>query len=138
MNPYNLLLERAADSPDKTAFLSRAAGEVTFSQLAERVTRLANALKQSGLGKGDVIATLLPNCMEMVDLYIAAGAVGAVFQPLDFRFQGEEIALTGNNHRESPHPFKALARFQLFLENSSPGWGTARHGPAREDEEKNT
>jgi fatty-acyl-CoA synthase len=91
MIPYNVLHERAEDSPDKTAFISRAAGEVTFSQLAERTVRLANALKQSGLGKGDVIATLLPNCIEMVELYIAAGAIGAVFQPLDFRFQGEEL-----------------------------------------------
>ena len=91
MNPYNVLLERAADSPDKTAFISRASGEVTFSQLAERTLRLANAFRQSGLGKGDVIATLLPNCIEMVELYIAAGAIGAVFQPLDFRFQGEEL-----------------------------------------------
>jgi acyl-CoA synthetase (AMP-forming)/AMP-acid ligase II len=91
MIPYTLLLERAADSPDKTAFVSRAAGEVTFSQLAERTVRLANAFRQSGLCKGDVIATLLPNCMEMVEIYIAAGAIGAVFQPLDFRFQGEEL-----------------------------------------------
>jgi len=91
MIAYSVLLERAADSPDKTAFLSRAAGEVTFSQLAERTARLANAFRRSGLGKGDVIATLLPNCMEMVELYIAAGAIGAVFQPMDFRFQGEEL-----------------------------------------------
>ena len=91
MTPYNVLLERAADSPDKTAFLSKEAGEVTFSELAERTGRLANAFKQSGLGKGDAVATLLPNCIEMVELYIAAGAIGAVFQPLDFRFQGEEL-----------------------------------------------
>jgi long-chain acyl-CoA synthetase len=91
MNPYNLLLERAEDLPDKTAFLSKAAGEVTFSQLAERTSRLAHAFREHGLAKGDVIATLLPNCMEMVDLYVAAGAIGAVFQPLDFRFQGEEL-----------------------------------------------
>ena len=91
MIPYNVLLERAADSPDKTAFISKEAGEVTFSQLAERTVRLAKAFKQSGLGKGDVIATLLPNCIEMVEIYIAAGAIGAVFQPLDFRFQGEEL-----------------------------------------------
>jgi acyl-CoA synthetase (AMP-forming)/AMP-acid ligase II len=91
MNPYSVLLERAADLPDKPAFISRDAGEVTFSQLAERTTRLAKAFRERGLGKGDVIATLLPNCIEMVELYIAAGAIGAVFQPLDFRFQGEEL-----------------------------------------------
>jgi long-chain acyl-CoA synthetase len=89
--PYQVLLERAADSPDKTAFLSRASGEVTFSQLADRTARLANAFRQCGLGKGDVIAALLPNCIEIVELYVAAGAIGAVFQPMDFRFQGEEL-----------------------------------------------
>lgn len=91
MIPYTVLLERASDSPDKTAFLSKASGEVTFSQLAGRTMRLAKGLKDEGLGKGDVIAALLPNCMEMVEIYIAAGALGAVFQPMDFRFQGEEL-----------------------------------------------
>jgi len=89
--PYNMLLERAGDSPDKVAFISKAAGDVTFSQLADRTARLANAFKKSGMGKGDVIAALLPNCIEIVELYIAAGAIGAVFQPMDFRFQGEEL-----------------------------------------------
>ncbi len=91
MIPYKVLLERAADSPDKAAFLSEAAGEVTFSRLAERATRLAAAFRRHGLGKGDAIAALLPNGMEIIELYIAAGAIGAVFQPLDFRFQGEEL-----------------------------------------------
>jgi acyl-CoA synthetase (AMP-forming)/AMP-acid ligase II len=89
--PYKMLLERAEDSPDETAFISEAAGEVTFLQLARRTARLAGALAKQGLGKGDVIAALLPNCVEFVELYIAAGGIGAVFQPLDFRFQGEEL-----------------------------------------------
>jgi acyl-CoA synthetase (AMP-forming)/AMP-acid ligase II len=89
--PYTVLLERTADSPDKTAFISKAAGEVSFSRLAERTVRLAKGLKEKGIDKGDVIAALLPNCMEIVEIYIAAGAIGAVFQPMDFRFQGEEL-----------------------------------------------
>jgi len=89
--PYNILLERTTDSPDKTAFISKAEGNVTFSQLADRTARLSNAFQKAGLGKGDVIAALLPNCIEIVELYIAAGAIGAVFQPMDFRFQGEEL-----------------------------------------------
>jgi acyl-CoA synthetase (AMP-forming)/AMP-acid ligase II len=88
--PYEVLLERAEDSPDETAFISET-GEVTFSQLARRTARLAGALAKQGLGKGDVIAALLPNCIEFVELYIAVGGIGAVFQPLDFRFQGEEL-----------------------------------------------
>jgi acyl-CoA synthetase (AMP-forming)/AMP-acid ligase II len=89
--PYKVLLERAAESPDKIVFISKAAGEVTFSQLAEKTNRLAETLKKKGFGKGEVIAALLPNCIEIIELYIAAGAIGAVFQPLDFRFQGEEL-----------------------------------------------
>lgn len=91
MIPYSMLLERAAESPDRTAFISKATGDVTFAQLADRTGRLARALKGAGLGKGDVIGALLPNGMEIVELFIAAGAVGAVFQPMDFRFQGEEL-----------------------------------------------
>ena len=91
MIPYNILLERATDSPDKTAFISKATGKVTFSQLAERTVRLANAFNKNGLRKGDVIAALLPNCIEIVEIYIAAGAIGAIFQPMDLRFQGEEL-----------------------------------------------
>ena len=92
MIPYRVLLERRSDSPDKIAFISAKSGEeITFSALAVRAYRLAAGLRDSGIGKGDVIATLLPNGMEIVELYTAAGAVGSVFQPMDFRFQGEEL-----------------------------------------------
>lgn len=72
-------------------FISKAAGEVSFSQLAVKSSCIARALQKFGIGKGDVIAVLLPNCMEIIETYIAAGAIGASFQPLDFRFQGEEL-----------------------------------------------
>ncbi|MGB9499322.1 MAG: class I adenylate-forming enzyme family protein [Dissulfuribacterales bacterium] len=91
MIPYRILLDRAADLPDKTAFISKKSGEVSFSHLAEKTGRLAKGLVDAGIGKGDVVGALLPNCMEIVEIYIAAGAVGAVFQPMDFRFQGEEL-----------------------------------------------
>lgn len=94
MIPYQVLLERAANSPDSTAFISKKSGEVSFSQLAERTRRFAKGIADAGIGKGDVVGALLPNCMELVDIYIAAGAVGAVFQPMDFRFQGEELKNT--------------------------------------------
>jgi acyl-CoA synthetase (AMP-forming)/AMP-acid ligase II len=89
--PYKILLDRAADSPDKIVFISKSAGEVTFSELAEKTGKLAGVLKEKGFGKGDAIAVLLPNCIEIIELYIAASAIGAVFQPLDVRFQGEEL-----------------------------------------------
>jgi len=50
--PYQVLLERAANSPDSTAFISKKSGEVSFSQLAERTRRFAKGIADAGIGKG--------------------------------------------------------------------------------------
>jgi long-chain acyl-CoA synthetase len=54
----------------------------TFRQFNERVNRLANALRALGVGKGDKIATLLPNCSALLETYWAAPKIGAVLVPL--------------------------------------------------------
>lgn len=37
---------------------------LTYRELNRQVNRLANALLELGIGKGDKIATILPNCLE--------------------------------------------------------------------------
>ena len=54
----------------------------TFSQLSERVNRLANALLALGINKGDKIATLLPNCLDLLEVYWASAKIGAVVVPM--------------------------------------------------------
>jgi long-chain acyl-CoA synthetase len=46
------------------------------------VNRLANALLAEGLGKGDKLATILPNCIEQLEVYLAAAKTGIVVVPL--------------------------------------------------------
>jgi len=47
-----------------------------------RVNRLSNALIKAGIGKGDRVATVLPNCPELITLYWAITSIGAVVVPL--------------------------------------------------------
>ncbi|MDA0998386.1 MAG: AMP-binding protein [Proteobacteria bacterium] len=54
---------------------------LTFRQFNARINRLANALIESGISKGDKIATILPNCIELLELYWAAAKIGAVVVP---------------------------------------------------------
>jgi long-chain acyl-CoA synthetase len=55
---------------------------LTFRQLNARVNRLANALLAAGLGKGDKLATILPNCLEQLEVYLTATKTGIVVVPL--------------------------------------------------------
>src|SRR5690606_38095709 len=58
---------------------------VTWRELDELVRRMANGLLSLGLTKGDKIAMLSRNCVEFQALYFAAGRVGLVTQPLNWR-----------------------------------------------------
>jgi acyl-CoA synthetase (AMP-forming)/AMP-acid ligase II len=47
-----------------------------------RVSRLAAALQAQGVTKGERVATVLPNCLELLDCYWACAMIGAVMVPL--------------------------------------------------------
>lgn len=66
-------------------------GEMTFEQLQERSCRLANALTALGLGRGDRMGILLPQCPETVIAHLAAYRIGAVALPLFTLFGPEAI-----------------------------------------------
>ncbi len=47
-----------------------------------RANRLALALASAGVGRGDRVATVLGNCLELLDVYWACARLGAVAVPL--------------------------------------------------------
>ncbi|MGE0802730.1 MAG: class I adenylate-forming enzyme family protein [Lautropia sp.] len=65
---------------------------LTFAQLDERASRLANALLASGLVKGDRVALLAHNCIEWMEIYVALARAGLVAVPINFRLLAAEIA----------------------------------------------
>ncbi|MEO8034974.1 MAG: long-chain fatty acid--CoA ligase, partial [Acidobacteriota bacterium] len=77
----------ARDHPDGEAvvFGSR---RLTWRELESRVNRISNALLALGLCKGDAFAAILPNSLELVELYWAAAKSGLVIVPLSSLLRG--------------------------------------------------
>ncbi|MCK9216183.1 MAG: AMP-binding protein [Rhodoferax sp.] len=65
---------------------------VTHDQYAGRTARLAAGLAAAGVGQGDRLAILAPNCLEYVDLFGAAARLGAIVVPINWRLSAEEVA----------------------------------------------
>jgi acetyl-CoA synthetase len=77
----NAIDRHAASQPDKTAYIfagENGAKKVTYGQLADRVGRLASALKMAGIGRGDVVGIYLPMIEEAFYSIFACSKIGAV------------------------------------------------------------
>ena len=76
--------------PDKIA-LKDARCTRTFPELDERTNKLANGLLGLGLEKGDKVAVLSNNCVEFMEIYLAAAKAGLVIVPINFRLTGSDM-----------------------------------------------
>jgi long-chain acyl-CoA synthetase len=78
-----LLLEEAAHNyADRTVLLFENQ-RINYDQLNRTVNAVAHLLKQTGVGKGDKVALMLPNIPEFFYCYFAAVKLGAVAVPLN-------------------------------------------------------
>jgi malonyl-CoA/methylmalonyl-CoA synthetase len=64
----------------------------TFGQIEARANRMAQALSRRGLSLGDRLSVHLPNCVEMIDLYLACTRLGVIFVPINILYRDREIA----------------------------------------------
>ena len=65
---------------------------LTFESLNSHVNRLANGLLKLGIKKGDKIATVLNNCVELLEVFWAAAKIGAVAVPLSPLLRGKGLS----------------------------------------------
>jgi acyl-CoA synthetase (AMP-forming)/AMP-acid ligase II len=91
VNTTDFLNIATAICPDKTAIVFEGK-RYTFSQLSERVNRLANGLLKLGVKKGDRVAFLQVNCNQCVETYFAVSKTGAIYLPLNFRAKEKELS----------------------------------------------
>lgn len=61
---------------------------LSFQRFNARVNQFANALAAHGVGVGDKVACVIPNCLEMLQLYWATAKLGAVAVPLSTLLTG--------------------------------------------------
>ncbi|MEZ5535834.1 MAG: AMP-binding protein [Thiolinea sp.] len=65
--------------------------QYSWAAFAEQVNQLANALSGAGISRGDKVATVLPNCFELITLYWATASIGAVVVPLSPLLQKQGV-----------------------------------------------
>jgi acyl-CoA synthetase (AMP-forming)/AMP-acid ligase II len=90
VNTTDFLNIAAAICPDRTAIVFEDK-RYTFTQLNERVNRLANGLLKLGIKKGDRVSFLQVNCNQCVETYFAVAKTGAIYLPLNFRAKEKEL-----------------------------------------------
>ncbi len=79
--------------PNKTALIDpHFEIEWTYFQLDEEVNRLANALKEDGAGKNDVVMSILTNCPEYCFTYIAPRKLGSIVSLANYKLAPGEMA----------------------------------------------
>lgn len=81
-----------ARTPDRLAACMRGGRRVTYAELDARTNQIANGLIERGLVPGDRIATWMDDCLEYVELYVAAAKAGFVIVPINARFVADEAA----------------------------------------------
>ncbi|MGY2079669.1 long-chain-fatty-acid--CoA ligase [Modestobacter sp. SYSU DS0657] len=93
----DLLAEAAARFPDRTA-LDFSGGATTYAQLADQVARVAEALRRLGVGPGDRVALVLPNCPQHVVAFYAALRLGAVVVEHNPLYTADELHTQFRDH----------------------------------------
>lgn len=84
------LAHHAEATPDRPAIV--VGGDVvSYGALGERVGRLAGALMELDIRRGDVVAVRLPNTTEFIVSYLAIASLGGVMTTLHMACRGAEI-----------------------------------------------
>ncbi|MFH8797993.1 class I adenylate-forming enzyme family protein [Streptomyces sp. NPDC017936] len=86
------LLERNRQCwPDRTALVDERRS-VTWAQLHDRTMELALGLAESGVRRGDRVAVLSKDRVEVLESYFALARLGALFVPLNHSLAEPEVA----------------------------------------------
>ncbi|MEM4406282.1 MAG: long-chain fatty acid--CoA ligase [Candidatus Methanomethylicaceae archaeon] len=92
---WSRVLETNADLyPEKEClvdFQKEFQKRLTWKEVMERVDSLSHGLLGLGLGRGDIVAILLRNCVEYIEITFAVNKIGSIWLPINFRLAGEEI-----------------------------------------------
>jgi amino acid adenylation domain-containing protein/thioester reductase-like protein len=92
--PVPELIEEQADLHPGRVAVCHAGRMLSYRQLDELANGLAVTAAARGVGKGDRVAVLLVNSLELPVAYLALMKLGAVFVPLDPAWPGDRLSTT--------------------------------------------
>ena len=96
LTPLRFLRYAVQQYPRRTAIVCNDE-RFTYAQMAERVSRLAGALRQAGIRPGDRVAFLSSNCHRLLEAYYGVFEAGAVLLPLNIRLTPAELGYILND-----------------------------------------
>ena len=91
LSPLSFIERTAAVYPDRIALVYGGLRQ-TWRDTYARCRRLASALAQRGVGRGDTVAVMLPNVPAMFEAHFGVPMCGAVLNTLNTRLDAEAIA----------------------------------------------
>ena len=86
----DLIRKRALERPEHTALLIDGV-HITYGGLLERASSMGSALRSAGVTRGERIAALSGNRIELVDLILGCGWIGAMVVPLNTALRSESV-----------------------------------------------
>ena len=90
LTPLSFIERSARVYPGRPSVVHGAA-RYTWSETYARSRRLASALAQRGIGKGDTVAVMLPNIPAMYEAHFGVPMCGAVLNTLNTRLDAEAL-----------------------------------------------
>jgi acyl-CoA synthetase (AMP-forming)/AMP-acid ligase II len=96
MNLGQILKVNAKKFPNTVALKDKERS-FTYPEVNRRVNRLAHSLLSLGLSKGDKVAVLLENSIEIIEVYLATAKTGLAIVPINFRLVNPEVEYIANN-----------------------------------------
>ncbi len=92
----NVLEFSAKRYPNKVAIVQERQN-ISYSQLHDKVLKVAASLQRVGVKKQDRVVVLLKNRMENVIIYWALQRLGAIYTPINFRLSAKEVEYCVND-----------------------------------------
>ncbi|MCC8400545.1 AMP-binding protein [Paraburkholderia sp. MMS20-SJTN17] len=74
-----------ADDPESAGL------RLSYAQMSERSSRMANFLRGAGVGRGDRVLLMLPNRVELWDVMLAAMKLGAIVLPATTQLSADDV-----------------------------------------------
>ncbi len=124
------ILQAAASRPDSPAVIT-GTRQVSYRELTDTAWRIAHALRDHGVDRGDVVGVLLDKGWEQIASVLGVVLAGAAYVPIDAQAPAERIEYVMRDaglsvlitHSTLRHPLRAEASYLLWDE---PSWFQAQ------------
>lgn len=87
---HQLIEEQVAKTPDKIAVVA-CDKTLTYKELNEEANRIAHSLIEKGIGRGDIVAVILPRDSHLIPALFGVLKTGAAYMPLDPSYPKDRI-----------------------------------------------